>query len=97
MVTTLEQAQPRYRAYCIANNAATATEMWKRDGNGMNFMRWIQGKWKEWETLNNCIGKHHFDEDHKAFDEWLLKLVSEKHRAEKMVEGNLIEQGRVRP
>ena len=73
MVTTLEQAQPRYRAYCIAHNAKTATEMWLRDGNGANFMAWIQQKWREWESLNNCINKHHFDEDHASFDEWLDK------------------------
>jgi hypothetical protein len=77
METTIEQAQPRYRAYCIANGCETTSEMWKYDGgSGHNFMAWINRQWREWEKANGRKEDSiHTAEDHIAFDEWLLKKV----------------------
>ena len=77
----LDNLQPRYRAYCIANGASSKDEMWARDGNGVPYILWISGKWEEWDKLVGHNGKVHSEEDHAAFDTWLSESVLRERKA----------------
>ncbi len=82
METTLDNTQPRFRAYCILNGASSPEEMWKRDsakypgGPGFGFMSWVQSQWREWFAVKGYSKEPILgDEDHAEFSEWLLQRV----------------------
>ena len=72
-----ELMNPRYLAYCKMMGK-TPDEMLVHDaiewpgGIMTGFMLWIQGKWWEWDGLNNHPSREpHGEAQHKAFDLWL--------------------------
>lgn len=95
----MRKYNPRYTAYARFHGK-TEEEMLAHDkarfpGACMvEFMLWIQNKWREWKKENNLSNQHILSKkNHKKFDEWLFTKPEENMKIEQRVL-EIIKEGR---